>query len=84
MHWSRMSPQEQETQIRYACGVFYSVAERLAKFDSSRIKWHGSTGIYNNTKIKVGFAGGCKVTTACIAGSPCLESMVADHRKVAR
>jgi hypothetical protein len=83
-NWKNLSAAEQAQQVQYACGVFYSVANRLAKFDPTKIEWIGNVGRYDGETIKVGFTGKCAATTACIKDYPCLENMITDFRKLSK
>lgn len=93
-HWPKMSFAEQSAQVDYACGLFYSVGKKIAKFDQSKIKWRGNMGTYTTVvtekdgKLKtvskvitLRFSSGCIATSACIDGI-CLQSIVTDYRKL--
>lgn len=86
--WPRMSQGDRTAQVEYATSVVMSVASRFAAYANATFVWRDATHAVvtlngQSAQVTVYPAGiGCQMSDICIAGKPCLSSLIGDYRKL--
>ena len=85
--WPKMSPEDRAAQVTYATSVVMSVASRFAAYANATFVWRDATHAAvtlsgQTTQMTIYPAGGCQMSDICVAGKPCLSSLIGDYRKL--